>query len=147
MYLQVDSCPHCSCQVVLIVLPRILNSANILSVLGMNPARNDGRTEQMPQSSLSSSEDRKKPQCFPTMLCWNGVLEETLCGEGWPACWLMDQCLRQLCRKLWARISGQPSDMYTGYKHACQDMFTGYEDVCWDTYWCVLMFTEVYRQK
>lgn len=148
MYLQVDSCPHRSCQVVLISLLRILsNSVNILGVLGMNPARSDGSTEQMLQNSLSSFQDRKKPQPFPTTLCWNGILKEMLCGEGWPPCWLMGQCLRQLCSKLWARISRQPRDMYTGYKHACQDMFTGYEDVCWDMYWYVLMFTEVYTQK
>lgn len=147
-YLQVDSCPHCSCQVVQIVLRRILsNSVNILGVLGMNPARNDGSAKQMPQNSLSSFQDRKKPQSFPTALCWNRILEEMQWRERWPACWLMGQCLRQFCRKIWAGISRQPRDVYTGYKHVCQDMFTGYEDVCRDMYWYVLIFREVYRQK
>lgn len=50
---------HCSCQVVLIVLLRILlNSVNILGVLGINPSRNNGSTEQMLQNSLSSFQDR-----------------------------------------------------------------------------------------
>lgn len=148
MYLQVESCPHHSCQFVLLVLLRILsNSVNILGMLGMNPTRNDGSAEQMLQNSLSSFQDRKKLQSFPTMLCWNRISEEMLCGEGWPACWLVGQYLRQFCRKLWARTSRLARDMYTGYKHVCQDMFTGYGDVCRDMYWYVLMLTEVYRQK
>lgn len=135
-YLQAESCLHHSCQDVKTVLLRIFsNSVNILGVLGINPTGNDGNTEQMPQNSLSIFRDRKKLQSFPAMPGWNRILEEKLCREGWPACWLMGQCLRQLHRKLRARISGQPRDMYTGYKHVCQDMFTGYEDVCQDMYW------------
>lgn len=64
-----------------------------------------------------------------------------------PPVGLWVKCLRQLGRKLWARISRQPRDMYTGYKYVCQDMFTGYEDICRVMYWYVLMFTEVYRHK
>lgn len=72
---RVNSGQHCSCKAVLIALLQIpFNSINVLVVLGMNPARNGGRAEQILWNSLSSFQDRKdlslfQPRCAGTGCC------------------------------------------------------------------------------
>lgn len=84
-YHQVNSCPHCSCQAVLIALLQIpSNSVNVLGTLGMNPARNGGRAEQMLRNSLSSFQDRKDLSPFQPRRAETGCCRKCCAGKVYP---------------------------------------------------------------